>query len=91
MYAGSATALVVATAPPHLLGRALARFQLSTGLGLAVSPALMTTLAAHGPAALWGSLAAVTLLAAVTVRGRRAPAGRATCLQPPVVHGGPVT
>jgi hypothetical protein len=92
MYAGSATALVVATAPPHLLGRALARFQLSTGRGLAVSPALMTTLAGHGPATLWGSLAAVTLPAAATVRGRRAPAGRATCLQPHAVHGGgPVT
>jgi MFS family permease len=92
MYAGSATALVVAIAPPHLLGRALARFQLSSGLGLAVSPALMTTLAGHGPAALWGSLAAVTLLAAATVRGRRAPVGRATCLQPHAVHGGgPVT
>jgi MFS family permease len=91
MYAGSATALVVATAPPHLLGRALARFQLSTGLGLAVSPALMTTLAAHGPAALWGSLASVTLPAAAAVRGRRAPAGRATCLQPHAVHGGSVS
>ncbi|WP_433469792.1 MFS transporter [Spirillospora sp. CA-128828] len=38
IYAGSATALVTALAPAHVLGRALGRFQLSTGFGLAVSP-----------------------------------------------------
>jgi MFS family permease len=64
IYAGSATALVTAIAPAHVLGRALARFQLSTGFGLAVSPAVITALAARGPAVLWGSLAAATLLAA---------------------------
>ncbi|MFG1805677.1 MFS transporter [Streptomyces sp. NPDC049040] len=67
LYAGSATALVAATAPPHALGRALARLQLSTGLGLAISPAVMTALATHGPATLWGSLAVATLLAATAV------------------------
>jgi MFS family permease len=67
IYAGSATALVAATAPEHVLGRALARFQLSTGFGLAVSPVVITTLAAHGPAALWASLAAATLLSAAAV------------------------
>lgn len=67
IYAGSATALVTALAPAHLLGRALARFQLSTGFGLAVSPAVITALAPHGPAALWGSLAAATLLATAVV------------------------
>jgi len=67
IYAGSSTALVVATAPEHVLGRALARFQLSTGFGLAVSPAVITALAAHGPAALWASLAAATLLSAAAV------------------------
>ncbi|WP_410615524.1 MFS transporter [Amycolatopsis sp. lyj-109] len=66
-YAGSATALVTALAPAHVLGRALARFQLSTGFGLAVSPAVITALASHGSAALWGSLAAATLLSAFTV------------------------
>jgi MFS family permease len=73
IYAGSATALVTALAPAHLLGRALARFQLSTGFGLAVSPAVITALAPHGPAALWGSLAAATLLATavVTTEDRR--------------------
>jgi MFS family permease len=67
IYAGSATALVTTLAPAHLLGRALARFQLSTGFGLAVSPAVITALASHGSAALWGSLAAATLLSASAV------------------------
>ncbi|MGW0808168.1 MFS transporter [Nonomuraea sp. NPDC002799] len=67
LYAGSATALVTALAPAHLLGRALTRFQLSTGFGLAVSPAVITTLASHGSAALWGSLTAATLLSASAV------------------------
>ncbi|MFD6889254.1 MFS transporter [Streptomyces sp. NPDC059957] len=67
IYAGSATALVTALAPAHVLGRVLARFQLSTGFGLAVSPAVITALAPHGPAALWGSLAAATLLSAGAV------------------------
>ncbi|WP_406295887.1 MFS transporter [Streptomyces sp. NBC_00624] len=67
IYAGSATALVTALTPAHVLGRALARFQLSTGFGLAVSPAVITALAPHGPAALWGSLAAATLLSASAV------------------------
>ncbi|MET7993579.1 MFS transporter [Amycolatopsis sp. NPDC005232] len=67
IYAGSATALVTALAPAPVLGRALARFQLSTGFGLAVSPAAITALASHGSAALWGSLSAATLLSASAV------------------------
>ncbi|WP_432872832.1 MFS transporter [Microbispora rosea] len=67
IYAGSATALVTALAPAHLLGRALARFQLSTGFGLAVSPAVIAALATRGSAALWGGLAAATLLSASAV------------------------
>ena len=67
IYAGSATALVVATAPEHLLGRALGRFTLSTGFSLAVAPAVITALAAHGEPALWLPLAAATLLAAAAV------------------------
>ncbi|MFC0599994.1 MFS transporter [Streptomyces palmae] len=67
IYAGSATALVTALAPAHALGRALARFQLSTGFGLAVSPMVITGLAPHGSAALWGSLAAATLVSAGAV------------------------
>lgn len=38
MYTGSATALIIATTPEHLLGRALARFQLTSGVGMAASP-----------------------------------------------------
>ncbi|MFD9946258.1 MFS transporter [Nonomuraea sp. NPDC059023] len=75
VYAGSATALVTALAPAHVLGRALARFQLSTGFGLAASPAVITALAPHGPAALWGSLAAATLLSASAVATERDPSG----------------
>ncbi|MER6578757.1 MFS transporter [Nonomuraea sp. NPDC001023] len=71
IYAGSATALVTALAPAHLLGRALARFQLSTGFGLAVSPAVITALASHGPATLWGTLSTATLLSASAVAERR--------------------
>ncbi|MEU8850817.1 MFS transporter [Streptomyces sp. NPDC048564] len=67
IYAGSATALVTALAPAHAMGRALARFELSMGFGLAVSPAVITALAPHGPAALWGSLGAATLLSASAV------------------------
>ena len=68
MYTGSATALIAATTPSHLLGRALSRFQVSSGIGLAASPAVLMTLFAWGPGALWGSLAAATLLAAVVIR-----------------------
>lgn len=67
IYAGSSTALVAAAAPQHVLGRALARFQLSTGFSLAISPAIITALAARGPAALWVFLTAATLLAAAAV------------------------
>jgi MFS family permease len=67
IYAGSATALVTALARTHVLGRALARFELSTGVGLAVSPAVITTLAPHGSTALWSSLAAATLLSSFAV------------------------
>jgi MFS family permease len=82
IYAGSATALVTALAPAPVLGRALARFQLSTGFGLAVSPAVITALAPLGPAVLWGSLAASTLLSACAVatekgQGRRISGRRA--------------
>jgi MFS family permease len=76
IYAGSATALVTALAPAHVLGRALARFQLSTGFGLAVSPAIITALASRGSAALWGSLAAATLLSASAVAAEKDQATR---------------
>ncbi|MEV4256680.1 MFS transporter [Spirillospora sp. NPDC049652] len=85
IYAGSATALVTALAPAHVLGRALSRFQLSTGFGLAVSPAVITALAARGSFALWGGLAAATLLSASAVAAEKdegsrpdAPASSAT-------------
>ncbi|WP_328869498.1 MFS transporter [Streptomyces sp. NBC_00287] len=78
VYAGSATALVTALAPPRLLGRTLARFELSTGFGLAVSPAAITALAPYGPTALWGSLAAATLVSASAVATEKDGSARRT-------------
>ncbi|MER7367818.1 MFS transporter [Nonomuraea wenchangensis] len=85
IYAGSATALVTALAPAHLLGRALARFQLSTGFGLAVSPAVITALASHGSAALWGGLSAATLLSASAVATEKDQGVQAPARQPPTL------
>lgn len=65
MYTGSATALVIATSPPDRLGAALARFQLSSGIGQAISPAVLTALLSIGSATLWLPLAAATLLGAL--------------------------
>ncbi|MGW2595727.1 MFS transporter [Streptomyces sp. NPDC001515] len=73
LYAGSATALVTVLAPERMLGRALARFQLSTGFGLAVSPAVITALAPRGPAVLWGALATGTLLSTAAVAREKGP------------------
>jgi hypothetical protein len=75
IYTGSATALIIATTDPARLGSALARFQLSSGMGLAASPAVLTLLLTHGSGALWVSLAAATLLAAAAIR-RWSPADR---------------
>ncbi|WP_329491141.1 MFS transporter [Kitasatospora sp. NBC_01246] len=74
LYSGSGTALVAAVAPPRLLGRALARWELSTGVGRALAPAVLTALLAAGPGVLWPALAAATLLAAGAVT-RLAPPG----------------
>jgi MFS family permease len=67
VYAGSGWALVTAISPPNVLGRALARFQLSVGFSLAVGPVVITTLVAHGPAALWVSLAVATVLSSAAI------------------------
>jgi MFS family permease len=67
LYAGSGTALVTAAAPPHRLGHALARWQLSTGLANAAAPALLLALLAASPALLWSLLAGTTLLGAYIV------------------------
>jgi len=68
MYAGSVGPLLMAITPAPVLGRTLGRFQLSTGVGLAVSPTIITVLAAQGSAALWLSLTVATLVAAWAVR-----------------------
>jgi MFS family permease len=73
LYTGTGPALVIATAPPGRVGRALARFELSTGLGRALAPAALTALFSLGHGVLWTVLAVVTALAAVGVH-RLAPA-----------------
>lgn len=70
MYAGSSTGLVIAAAPPELLGQALARFQLCYGLGVAVAPALLTALLTVGTAVLWLTLTGLTMLAVAAVVAR---------------------
>ena len=75
MYTGSATALIVASTDPSRIGAALSRFQLSSGIGLAVSPALLTAMLAGGSAVLWFPLALATLVAAAALR-RWAPLDR---------------
>jgi len=75
MYTGSATALIAATTPEHRLGRALARFQLTSAIGLAASPAVLMALLTWGEAALWGTLALATGLAALAVAGFPAQQG----------------
>ncbi|MEV6211168.1 MFS transporter [Kitasatospora sp. NPDC051914] len=67
LYTGTGTALVVAAAPPGQLGRALARWELSSGLGRAVAPAALTALLTAGPATLWATLATATTLGAALV------------------------
>ncbi|GAA1257688.1 hypothetical protein GCM10009665_55010 [Kitasatospora nipponensis] len=68
LYTGTGTALVVSAAAPAQLGRALARWELSSGLGRAAAPATLTALLALGPGVLWTVLAAATLLGAAAVR-----------------------
>ncbi|MFJ6086254.1 MFS transporter [Streptomyces sp. NPDC092369] len=71
LYTGSATALVLATTPARSRGRALARWQLSTGIGRAAAPAALTALLTVGPGMLWGVLAGTSLMAAAAVRTLR--------------------
>lgn len=76
LYTGSSVPLVIESAPAHLIGRALARWQLSYGLARAADPIIITGLLAVSAAALWVPLIAATLLsaAAIALSGR---AGRA--------------
>lgn len=72
LYTGSSVPLVIESVPPHLRGRALARWQLSYGLARAADPVIITGLLSLGAAMLWMPLAAATLLgaAAVAMSGR---------------------
>ncbi|WP_268907747.1 MFS transporter [Catenulispora pinistramenti] len=77
LYTGVGTALVIDAAPPHLRGTALARWQLSLGLGRAIAPLAITLALSISPAALWLPLAVATLIgAAVIVRHAPTDSGR---------------
>ncbi|MDX6226667.1 MAG: hypothetical protein QOI76_57 [Frankiales bacterium] len=67
VYAGVGTALVVAAVPARLVGRALARWQLSAGVGRAAAPLTLTGLLTAGPALLWLTLALTTVLGSAVV------------------------
>ena len=67
LYTGVGTALVIDAAPPHLRGRALARWQLSLGLGRALAPLTITAALSFTAAALWLPLAAATVLGASAI------------------------
>ncbi|MEU7868633.1 MFS transporter [Dactylosporangium sp. NPDC049140] len=62
LYAGFGTALVAAAAPSGEVGRALAGFQLSTGVANALAPALLLGLLQAGEAPLWSGLVVATAL-----------------------------
>jgi hypothetical protein len=66
---------VAATAPPKQLVRALARSQISTGIGQAAAPAVITWLLSADPLLLWATLTASTLLSAAVI-SRRSPTDR---------------
>jgi hypothetical protein len=59
--------LVVAAVPARLVGRALARWQLSAGVGRAAAPLTLTGLLTAGPALLWLTLALTTVLGSAVV------------------------
>jgi hypothetical protein len=67
LYAGFGTALVAAAARPGDVGRALAGWQMSTGVANALAPALLLTLLAAGPAVLWGTLIVATLAGGLAI------------------------
>ncbi|MFE9694391.1 MFS transporter [Micromonospora sp. NPDC005806] len=79
LYTGSGTALVIASTPPAQLGRALVRFQLSSGLGMAFAPATLMGLLEIGPAVLWAGLTVATLAGALAVNWRPVVLSRPGC------------
>jgi MFS family permease len=70
------SATAAEAAPDHLRGRYLGLFQLSWGIGGAVTPVAFTWLLAHGQATIWWVLALVALVSAAYLQTlpRRLPA-----------------
>jgi hypothetical protein len=75
IYAGVGTALVIAESSPALVGRALARWQVSTGLGRALAPALMGWLLGVDVGLLWSVLAVATVGGSALIASRPSPVG----------------
>ncbi|MBN9619973.1 MAG: MFS transporter, partial [Actinobacteria bacterium] len=67
LYTGVSTALVIDAAPAHLRGRALARWQLSLGLGRAIAPLAITAALGLSATALWMPLAVATVVGAAAI------------------------
>jgi MFS family permease len=68
MHAPTANALVAQVGPTSLRGRYVAAYQLSWGIGMALTPALFTLLFARGSALPWMVLAGLTLGAALAIQ-----------------------
>lgn len=68
MHAPTANALVAQAGPVALRGRYIAAYQLSWGIGIALTPALFTLLFSLGPALPWIVLAGLTLISALVIR-----------------------
>src|SRR5258707_130728 len=75
MHAPTANALVAEVGPTNVRGRYVAAYQLSWGIGMALTPALFTLLFTRGPALPWVVLAGLALITALIIKkiGRRLP------------------
>ena len=91
------SATAAEAAPDHLRGRYLGLFQLSWGLGGAVTPVAFTWLLAHGQTTLWWVLALVALASAAYLQrlpqvlpaaGRRVPTASRRKPRPTPPEGG---
>jgi MFS family permease len=67
MHAPTANALAAQAGPSALRGRYVAAYQLSWGIGIALTPALFTLLFARGPALPWVVLTGLTLVATLAI------------------------
>jgi MFS family permease len=76
IHGPTANALAAQAGPATLRGRYVATYQLSWGIGIALTPVLFTSLFARGPVLPWVLLAGLTIVAALAIHQleRRLPA-----------------